>query len=317
MSSTSVVIPTKNGEQTIGAVLDAIFRQGKPEVIIIDSGSRDQTITIARNFPVRIIEIAPWEFNHGKTRNNGVKEAEGEYVVLITQDAEPANDRWLKSMLRNFSDSAVAGVYCRQIPRDDADPITKRRLNEWVTGRKERSENRIEDWSRYKGLPPMEKYLFCNFDNVCSCIRKEVWEKIPFEETYFAEDIGWSKRVLEAGYTIVYEPDAAVYHSHNRSAWHEYQRTYVCHRRLYELFGLQTVPSFRDACGATFKNITMEGKYICRAESNFYRRTRLLPQLPFLSLCAVFGQYLGAREEKRRMTNQALQAAGGKPQQSL
>jgi len=301
MLSASVVIPTKNGEQTIKAVLDAIFRQEEPEVIIVDSGSHDQTIAIAQKYPVRIIQISPREFNHGQTRNNGIKEAKGEYVVLITQDAEPANDRWLSTMLRNFSDPQVAGAYCRQIPRNDADVITKRRLRDWLTGRKERHEAKIVDMSQFEALPPMEKYLFCNFDNVCSCIRKKVWEKIPFEETYFAEDIGWSKKVLEAGYTIVYEPDAAVYHSHNRPARHEYQRTYVCHRRLYQLFGLQTIPSFRDACRATFKNITMEGKYICKAESDFSRKIPLLLKLPFLSLCSVFGQYLGARDEKGRL----------------
>jgi rhamnosyltransferase len=301
MPSASVVIPTKNGERTIKAVLDAIYRQGEPEVIIVDSGSHDQTLTIARNYPVRIIEIPPREFDHGQTRNNGIKEATGEYVVLITQDAEPADDHWLSTLLRNFSDPHVAGVYCRQIPRGDADPITKRRLNDWLTGRKDRAENKIEDRSRYERFTPMEKYMFCNFDNVCSCIRKKVWEKIPFEETYFAEDIGWSKQVLEAGHTIVYEPEAAVYHSHNRSAWHEYQRTYVCHRRLYHLFGIQTIPSFRYACRAAVTNITTEGKYVCRAESNYSKKIPLLLKLPFLSLCSVFGQYLGARDEKGRL----------------
>lgn len=307
MSSASVVIPTKNGEQTIKAVLDAIFRQGKPEVIVVDSGSRDQTVAIVRNYPVRIIEISPREFNHGKTRNNGLKEATEECVVLLTQDAEPADERWLSTMIRNFSDPHVAGVYCRQIPRDDADPVTKRRLSEWLTGREERSEARIQDRAWYDGLSPMDKYLFCNFDNVCSCIRKSVWEEIPFEETYFAEDLGWSKKVLEAGYTIVYEPEAAVYHSHNRSAWHEYQRTYVCHRRLYHLFGLQTIPTFWNACQATVKNITIEGRYIWKAESDVLRKLLPLLKLPFLSLCSVFGQYLGARGEKRRMKNEAVQ----------
>ena len=147
----------------------------------------------------------------------------------------------------------------------------------------------------------MEKYMFCNFDDVCSCIRKKIWEKIPFEETYFAEDIGWSKKVLEAGYSIVYEPEAAVYHSHNRSAWHEYLRTYVCHRRLYALFGLQTVPSFRDACRATLRNITLEGSFTWKTEGDSFRKLRLLLTLPFLSLCSVFGQYLGARHERRRL----------------
>jgi len=301
MPSVSVVIPTKNGEKTIGGALKSIFQQQapeKPEVIIIDSGSQDQTLTIAKQYPVRIITIPPHDFNHGATRNQGIRNAGGEIVLLITQDAEPVNHNWLRSMMKKFSDPQVAGVYCRQIPRDDADVITRRRLNEWLTGRKEHSVNKIENRSHYEALPPMEKYLFCNFDNVCSAIRKTVWEKMPFEKTSFAEDIGWSKKVLEAGYAIVYEPKAAVYHSHNRSIWYEYQRTCVCHQRLYQLFGLRTIPSFKNACQATLKNIAFESSYVWQKEKNIFSRCSLLLKLPLLSLFSVFGQYLGARRQQ-------------------
>lgn len=303
MAAVSIVIPTRNGGETIDAVLDAIFRQKKveaPEVVIVDSGSKDHTLSIAKHYPVTIIQIPPQTFNHGETRNHGIRKTKGEYLVLITQDAEPANEFWLNAMVNNFADPQVAGVYCRQIPRDDADVITKRRLNNWLTGRNERHAVRISDWSFYETLHPMEKYVFCNFDNVCSCIRRTVWEKIPFEKTYFAEDIGWSKQVLEAGYTIVYEPEAAVYHSHNRSVWYEYERTYVCHRRLFALFALQTIPSFRNAFQATLRNIAFEGNFIWKEEKTFLRKLSLLCKLPLLSVCSVFGQYLGARDEKRR-----------------
>jgi len=314
MSSVSVVIPTKNGEGTIGKLLSSIFSQqgiNKPEVLMVDSGSSDNTLAIARQYPVRIIQVPPQDFNHGETRNTGISKSNGEYIVLITQDAEPAHEHWLSNMLGNFSDPQVAGVYCRQIPREDADVITRRRLNNWLTGRKELHKVRIADWSRYEELNPMEKYLFCNFDNVCSCIRKKVWEEIPFEKTCFAEDLGWSKRALEAGYTIVYEPKAAVYHSHNRSVWYEYQRTYVCHRRLYQLFGLQTIPSFQDACRSTLKNITFEGKYVWNEEKNFLRKTALLMKLPLLSLCSVFGQYRGARDERRKLIDKGTEKLEG------
>lgn len=314
MPSVSVVIPTKNGEATIDGVLQAIFR-GKgpeePEVVIVDSGSRDCTLAIVDRYPARVIRIPPRQFNHGATRNLGIRETSGEFVILITQDAEPADEQWLPALIKNFDDPKVAGVYCRQIPRDDADVITRRRLNEWLTGSSERRAVKITDPSRYQSLGPMDLYRFCNFDNVCSCLRKSVWEKFPFEHTYFAEDIGWSKKVLEAGFTIVYEPDAAVYHSHNRSVWHEYQRTYVCHRRLYQLFGLQTIPTFSNALRATVKNMTAEGRYISEHEPDSFRKVSMMLRLPLLSLCSVFGQYRGARDEKRGRIEKPLKKQKG------
>ncbi|MBW1679184.1 MAG: glycosyltransferase family 2 protein, partial [Deltaproteobacteria bacterium] len=155
MPSVSVVIPTKNGEATIDAVLKTIFQQPvpeDPEIIIVDSGSQDQTLTIAKQYPVSIIRIHPQDFNHGETRNHGIRASKGEFIVLITQDAEPANEHWLSNILKGFADPQVAGVYARQIPREDADVITRRRLNSWITCEKKRHRAKIVDRSHYEKL---------------------------------------------------------------------------------------------------------------------------------------------------------------------
>lgn len=65
----SIVILSKNEEKYIGTALDMVFSQNidkKYEVIIIDSGSIDFTLEIARRYPVKIIEISTGEFGHGK-----------------------------------------------------------------------------------------------------------------------------------------------------------------------------------------------------------------------------------------------------------
>jgi rhamnosyltransferase len=210
----SIVIPTLNGGETFRECLAAIFSQKTDtsfEVIVMDSGSTDGTVEMLRGFDVRLVEVGPGEFNHGETRNRGIAMAGGEVVILMTQDAVPISDGWLDAMTRPFEeDPLVAGVYARQVPRDDADVLTRKHLESWLTGRPSRHVSYIEDRAEYERMRPMKRYFFCNFDDVCSAIRKDVWEKIPYERTDFAEDLEWSKKVLEAGFKIVYEPGAAV-----------------------------------------------------------------------------------------------------------
>ncbi|GAI52085.1 unnamed protein product [marine sediment metagenome] len=98
------------------SILTFIYDE-KFEVIIIDSGSTDKTIEIAKEYPVRLIQIKPEEFGHGKTRNYGADISEGEYLVFLTQDAIPFDNNWLRYLISNLEDENVAGVYNKQIPR--------------------------------------------------------------------------------------------------------------------------------------------------------------------------------------------------------
>ena len=297
----SIVIPSYNGGEDFTKCLQMVFEQKVSfpfEVIVIDSGSTDGTLDFLKGYPIRLKQISPKEFNHGLTRNMGMELARGRYVVLMTQDAIPADNYWLENILVNFKDELVAGVYCRQIPREDADVLTKRHLNNWLTGRQCRVINFIENREDYNALEPMKKLMLCTFDNVCSCVRKSVWEKIPFTETYFAEDLEWGKKAIEAGYKLVYEPRAAVIHSHNRSFLYEYKRTYLCHRRLFELFRLQNVPTFNHVFLNVLYNVLKDTLYVIKEEKNWKRRYSMIIKIPLLSFSSVFGQYMGARDER-------------------
>lgn len=297
----SIVIPSYNGGYYFKECLTMIFKQKFDylyEVIVVDSGSTDGTLEFLKSYPIKLQQIDLKTFNHGLTRNLGIENAKGQYIVLMTQDAVPANSSWLDNILKSFQDELVAGIYCRQIPREEADVLTKRHLSNWLTNRQDRIISFIENWQTYNELEPLQKLMLCTLDNVCSCIRKSVWHKIPLPRTYFAEDLEWGKKVIEAGYKIVYDPNAAVIHSHNRSWHYEFKRTYLCHRRLYELFRLQTVPSFRKAITFSMLNIPKDMLYVFRNEHDWRRRYALMARIPFLSLSSVFGQYMGARHER-------------------
>jgi rhamnosyltransferase len=246
----SVIVPTYNAGDGFEETLEAISAQRSDftyEVLVVDSGSTDGTPDVARRHPARVLPIARSEFSHGGTRNRGIAAARGEFVAMIVQDALPADESWLQGLVENLAnDEKVAGVYSRQIPRPDCNPFTRYALENHFTNLPQRREQAIEDPARFEALPPPKKFETVTFDDVSSCLRRSVWEKHPFEPLSFGEDIEWAKRVLEAGYKIVYDPKSAVIHSHNRSAFYEMKRTYVAHKLLGELLGFRTLPSFGD-----------------------------------------------------------------------
>jgi glycosyltransferase involved in cell wall biosynthesis len=243
----SIVLLTRNGAETLPATLAAIAGQRTDfsfEVVAIDSGSTDGTPALIEPLAREMVRIVPGSFNHGLTRNLAIQLARGELVVLLVQDALPSSDDWLARLtapLRN--NQQVAGAFCRQQPRADATAITKHYLDTWVAAPATPRSVKLTGANQLDRLDPMARLQFCAFDNVCSCIRRSVWERIPFVDTPIGEDLEWAKTVLLAGHRLDYVPDAIVVHSHDRSARYELARTYVLHRRLFSLFGLRTIPT--------------------------------------------------------------------------
>ncbi|MBW8305986.1 MAG: glycosyltransferase [Thiobacillus sp.] len=296
----SIVIPTKNGGELFRHAIEQLQRQrlwSQSELIVVDSGSTDDTVDLARAAGAKVYEIPAEKFNHGATRDFGIAHASCEYVILMVQDAIPRDLDLLGNILRPFEDPEVVGVYARQIPQPDADLLTKRNLNNWLTGRADREVRKMESIEWYESLSPMAKYLFCNFDNVCSAIRKVVWEKNKFGKINFGEDIDWAERVLRSGYKIAYEPSSAVIHSHDRPLSYEYKRTYVCHRKLYQQFRLHTVPSLRGALRSWLFSTGQDAKYINNQDAPVSVKLGLLAKIPLLNLLSAVAQYRAARDE--------------------
>ena len=103
MVEVSIIILTKNARNQFRDVLKAIFSQNtkyKFEVIVVDSGSTDETLKIAKEFDTKLFQIPPEEFGHGKTRNYGAKLAKGKFLIYLTQDAIPSETNWLDQLLK-------------------------------------------------------------------------------------------------------------------------------------------------------------------------------------------------------------------------
>lgn len=238
----SVIILTKDGEKEIASTLEMVFRQevdGDYEVIIIDSGSQDATLNIARHYPVRIVKIKPEEFRHSRTRNLGVKLSKGLYVVFLTQDAVPTNNRWLGNLILPFKSNAdIAGVYSRQIPKHNCYPSEARDIFAGAALVPKIKSLNLGDANQMKYFNE-NIWKFITFSNISAAYRRDLLEKYPFREDLLAvEDQEWAYRLIKNEYSIYYEPTSCVYHSHNNTLKKLYDRC--------SLFGLSFKEFVRD-----------------------------------------------------------------------
>ena len=267
----SIIILTKNGEKYIRQVLESIYSQKCDfpfEVIIIDSGSSDKTLDVVKNYRVRLYNINSEDFNHGLTRDYGASLAQGDYLVYLVQDAIPGDEYWLKTLINEINtERNVAGVYCKNIAHKEASVLIKYRTENWYKDKRIIKE--ITDFGDYYKMAPAQKFELIAFDNVCSCIKKSVWEKFGFERNFFAEDLAWSKKVLEARYKIIYTNNTFVYHSHNRSIKEIYQRAIINSRRLFEIVGFNVIPDFKSFFLILKNTIISEFNYLRYKGYNF------------------------------------------------
>ncbi len=220
MSDVSVVLPTRNNEDHLALLLDSIFSQnyeGGVEVLVMDS-SDDRTPEIAESYSeehaVRVVRVEPEDYNYGGTRNLGASITGGDFLVFISTDVDIRDGGWLAKLTRPLGDPLVAGVYGRQVPKEDAPPMEEFFI-----------KHTYPDESKIYHLGEDEKLIDFFFSNTNSVVRREVWERIPLPEMLKSEDQEWGKRALLAGYKLVYEPDAVVYHSHHytlRQVFREY-----------------------------------------------------------------------------------------------
>lgn len=208
MPKSSIIVRTKNEERWIAHCLSMLFAQknAKFEVILVDNNSTDHTVQVAKRFPIsRLLNID--EFKPGLALNQGIRQSTGEYVICLSAHCIPRDEYWLATLIENFENQDVAGVYGRQLPLAFTEAIDKRDML-IVFGEDKRLQ--VKD---------------CFFHNANSAVRRDVWEKIPFDEDVAnIEDRVWGKAVIEAGYNLVYEPDAAVYHHHGIHQGNDTQR---------------------------------------------------------------------------------------------
>jgi rhamnosyltransferase len=208
----SVVIRTLNEEQHLEELILAIKTQESNrfiiEIVLVDSGSTDGTLEIAEKYGCRITYIKKSDFTFGRSLNVGCEFANGQYLVFVSGHCIPVNNQWIENLISPLSDAGIAYSYGKQIGRD----TTKF------------SEQQLFD----KYFPDRTKIpqvgFFCN--NANSALRKDIWEKFPFDEKLTGlEDMYLAQQIIAKGEQIGYVASASVYHIHNES-WAQVKNRY-------------------------------------------------------------------------------------------
>jgi glycosyltransferase involved in cell wall biosynthesis len=242
----TVAIPVRDGGRTLEQVLQALARQTvEHELVVCDSGSCDGSQEIARAHGARLIEISPAAFSHGGTRNLLMNEARGAHVAMLTQDAEPADIRWLETLLQGFELAEDVGIVCGAYrPRVEASLAVSLELERWFRALAPDGEPRLERLSELErghqagpGLPvgaligPRGFFTDAN-----ACLARRAWERVPFRDVPYAEDRVLAIDMLRAGYAKAYLPSATVLHSHEYGALEELRRCFDEWRGLLEVY---------------------------------------------------------------------------------
>lgn len=244
----SVVIPTLNAGPIFARVLEAIASQRAPwpfEILIIDSGSTDGTLETAAKYPdVRVHTIDKSDFNHGATRNLGAEMTSGDYIAYLTHDAMPYNDRWLYNLVTSLERRPnAAGAFGKHLAYPDASAFTKRDLNnhfEMLSGLP-LALSKDTDKKRWKKQDPQWQQALHFYSDNNSCMRREVFEKIPYRTVVFGEDQLWAWDIIQAGYEKVYAPQAAVFHSHDYDPDENFERCQIESAFFKHFFGYELV----------------------------------------------------------------------------
>jgi rhamnosyltransferase len=221
MNSCSIVIRAYNEEKHIGRLLTGIMQQSLNdiEILLVDSGSKDATTSIAARYPVKIVHIHPEEFTFGRSLNVGISQASGEFIVIASAHVYPVYPDWLEKLLAPFDDPKTGLTYGKQRGH---------------SGSKFSEQQVFARW--YPDFPnTRQPHPFCN--NANAAVRRSLWNKHPYDETLPGlEDLAWARWAMEQGHGITYVPEAEIIHVHEETplgVYNRYRREAMAFKRIF------------------------------------------------------------------------------------
>jgi glycosyltransferase involved in cell wall biosynthesis len=217
----SLIIRAYNEARRLPRLLEGVKRQTVTEVelILVDSGSTDDTVKIAESYGAKIIHIQPQEFTFGRSLNLGLAAASHELVVIASAHVYPVYPDWLERLLEPFRDPSIGLTYGKQRGAETSKYSEHQIFARWFP---EKSDLR-------------QTHPFCN--NANAAIRRSVWSQHPYDETLTGlEDVGWAVWAQGQGYGIAYVAEAEIIHLHNetpKGVFNRYRREGMAFKRIF------------------------------------------------------------------------------------
>ena len=285
-----VVILTHKPSELFLDIIDRLEEQSlKPRKIIVMNTGESHMDDLLGRYPdrlkgydnIEIHHITRDEFDHGGTRKRAAEYSDAAFLIYMTQDALPADERLVENLAAPFEgDGSIAVSYARQLPYESASPIERyNRSFNYPEGDRKKTADDLDTL----GI----KAFFCS--DVCACYRRDIYDSLGghIEHTVFNEDMIYARGAIDAGYSIYYASDARVYHSHDYTPAQQYRRNVDLGRSQAEhpeVFG-----------GITSYG---EGKKLVKGCVSYLLKNGYWYMIPaFIAQCA--GRYLGYRKGRR------------------
>jgi rhamnosyltransferase len=217
---TAIIIRCRNEERWIRETLSRLETQTYKdfEVIVVDSGSTDNSLNIIHSFPdVRLVKISPESFTYPYAINVGIQASSATaYMVILSAHSLPIGDSWLSSAVTAIkADNRAMGVYGPLKAMPDGSLMDKIIHNGalWI---EERRRFWTENNNKNNRLRKIETYEGGALGFTNALIRRDLLEIQPIDELYAGggEDTVWMNHWLGQGYHAIKCLDFAVHHSH-------------------------------------------------------------------------------------------------------
>ena len=245
----SAVIRAFNEAKHIGRLLEGFENQTvKPdEIILVDSGSTDDTVAIATAAGCRIVHIAKSEFSFGRALNRGCAAATGDILLFASAHVYPLYNTHVEHLVSAFDRAGVAIAYGRQVGDERTKFSEARVMLKWFPNR--------NNWD--------QSHPFSN--NANAAVLTSAWQELQYDESLTGlEDLAFAKKALARGYKIAYVADAPIVHVHEES-WtiirNRYRREAMAYARIVE----GSKMSLPGAVGLSMSNIASDYAHAVKA----------------------------------------------------
>ncbi|MGI4021464.1 MAG: glycosyltransferase family 2 protein [Janthinobacterium lividum] len=282
MTTIALCIPTYNAGKHWIEVLESIkFQDIQPQKkIIVDSGSSDDTVALAKKFGFEVHHISKQEFNHGKTRQQLVNLAfDTDICVFLTQDAILSSNCSIKNLISVFDNENLGIAYGRQLPHKKAKPLE---IHARTYNYPPASNTLVIGDQKTLGF----KVFFCS--NSFSAYKLSALKNVggfPLD-SIMGEDAIVAAKMLKAGYKKAYVATASVYHSHSYSLIEEFKRYFDT--RVFHEQNTWIIKEYGKPTGEGLKFVKSELLFVLKNS----------PRSIIKSVTSIFAKWLGYKVGK-------------------
>lgn len=272
----SIVIRALNEAAHLPSLLESIRTQSlqPDEVVLVDSGSTDESVAIAESFGAAIVHIPPGQFTFGRALNWGCEAAKGEVLVFVSAHVYALDEQWLANLVTPFSDERVGVSYGGQTG-DHRSNFAELQL--------------MARWFPEEGTLDQDN-AFCN--NANCAVRRSLWDHYGYDESLPGlEDMAFARQIRADGHRIAYVPEAKIAHVHEeglKQTFNRYRREALAYQTI---FGSQSMRVGQSA-GLAVESIVKDTRAAVRSG-----RMRDIPSAAGFRLAQFAGAYAGYRHD--------------------